>query len=198
MLDLEKDDLNIAGEHCGFLTYPHSTFLSNLTTILKTALLIPYICSWFWRKQNRTCPKRTVFLFWCVWELLKGWCAFALSNSELSQHRKEAQRGYFSNTLQILLKSKRTSHCYFHWIIIKCYYLHNFSFPQVSSFPINLQYYRNWQRIPENGHLATWANKMDFISFSLYGYLRQNITIGVNCRHTESLGIKPRERYIEE
>ena len=145
MLDLEKDDLNIVGGHCGFLTYPNSMFLSNLTTILKIALLIPYMCPWFWRKQNRTSYKRIVFL--CFGAFGNSWRADApllcLTQNFLSIE-KRLSREYFST----LLKGNRTSQCYFHWIIIKSYYLHNFSFPQVSSFPINLQYYRNWQRDP--------------------------------------------------
>ena len=170
MLDLEKDDLNIAGEHCGFLTYPHSTFLSNQTTILKTALLIPYICPWFWRKQNRTCPKRTVFLRFGASG--NSWRAdvplFCLTQNFLSIE-KRLSRGYFSNTLQILLKGKRTSHCYFHWIVIKCYYLHNFSFPQVSSFPTNLQYYKNWQRDPWKWSFSNMSKQNGFyLIFTLW------------------------------
>lgn len=101
MLDLEKDDLNIVGGHCGFLTYPNSTFLSNLTTILKIALLIPYMCPWFWRKQNRTCYKRIVFS--CFGASGNSWRADAhllcLTQNFLSIE-KRLSRGYFSKLLK--------------------------------------------------------------------------------------------------
>lgn len=65
----KKDDLNMVGEHCGFLTYPHPTSFSSLMMVLKIASQIPSVC--LWREQSRPCYN-CVFLFWPVSGLSEG------------------------------------------------------------------------------------------------------------------------------
>lgn len=39
---------------------------SSSVSILKMAACVPSVGAWFWRKQNRPCSQRTVFILTCL------------------------------------------------------------------------------------------------------------------------------------
>ena len=80
------------------LTFPPP---SSSVSLLKMAACVPSVGAWFWRKQNRPCSQRTVFVLTCL-EGPGRTDARVLPLFHPTQgSKKDTHRGCFSKTLKV-------------------------------------------------------------------------------------------------